>query len=370
MRRIGDRLLFNSLHFTPKKVACPLFRLALVIRFAARIFPEVDRELGRWRRLAARAGDRELRRQGRASIEKKRFHAQGGSVYALYGGAARELIPFFVAFQTICDYLDNLCDRAGCFDAAAFRQLHAAYTDALEPAGETGDYYSLYPYRDDGGYLAALVAECRAVLRRLPSYDVVKGDALRLARLYSDLQTFKHTFWARREELLQQWFAGHSAAHPELDWWEFAAAAGSTLGIFALCAAAARPNLAPSEARLLTAGYFPWICGLHILLDYFIDQAEDRAGGDLNFVSYYPDAAACRERLALFFRRALAEAARLPDPHFHLTVVRGLPAFYLSDPKVAAQGLDDDAGFLLERGGRETLLMHRACRLLRNLGRL
>ncbi|NPV29489.1 MAG: tetraprenyl-beta-curcumene synthase family protein [Firmicutes bacterium] len=344
--------------------------LALVIRFAACVFPEVDRELARWRRLLEEAGDPELRRQGLASIAKKRFHAQGGSVYALYGAAARRLIPFFVAFQTISDYLDNLCDRAGCFDAAAFRQLHTAYTGALDPAGGPGDYYRLYPHRDDGGYLAALVAECREALRRLPSYGAVREEALRLARLYSDLQTFKHTCLERREGLLREWFAAHAASYPDLDWWEFAAASGSTLGIFALCAAAARPGLTAAEARAIAAGYFPWICGLHILLDYLIDQAEDRAGGDLNFVFYYPDAAACRERLAFFFRRALEEAARLPDPLFHLTVVRGLPAFYLSDPKVAAQELDEDARFLLELGGKEALWMHRACRFLRRLGRI
>ncbi|MDH7578935.1 MAG: tetraprenyl-beta-curcumene synthase family protein [Bacillota bacterium] len=370
MKKMADRAARKTSFPLRETAGTRAKRLALVVRFAMRVFPEVDRELERWRRRLGEAGDPELRRQGRASIEKKRFHAQGGSVYALYGGPARELIPFFVAFQTISDYLDNLCDRAGCFDAAAFRQLHTAYTDALDPAGGPGDYYGLYPYRDDGGYLAALVAECRDVLRRLPSYGAVQNDALRLARLYSDLQTFKHTHLERREELLRDWFADHAAACPELNWWEFAAAAGSTLGIFALCAAAARPGLTPSEARLLTAGYFPWICGLHILLDYFIDQAEDRAGGDLNFVFYYPDGAACRERLTLFLRRALEKAAHLPDPLFHLTVVRGLPAFYLSDPKVPAQGLDGDARLLLELGGKDTLWMHRACCLLRCFGKI
>lgn len=33
----------------------------------------------------------------------------------------------------------------------------------------------------------------------------------------------------------------------------------------------------------IKAGYFPYIQGLHILLDYLIDQEEDKAGGDLNF---------------------------------------------------------------------------------------
>jgi tetraprenyl-beta-curcumene synthase len=45
-----------------------------------------------------------------------------------------------VALQTISDYLDNLCDRRGS-PTGRFRQLHLAMTDALDPAGETHDYY-------------------------------------------------------------------------------------------------------------------------------------------------------------------------------------------------------------------------------------
>jgi tetraprenyl-beta-curcumene synthase len=358
-------------------------RLGLVTRFLVWVFPEVERELRRWRQQLEAAGDPELRRQGLASIGKKRFHAQGGGFYALSGTAAgepsgytgtddrrRRLVAFIVAFQTISDYLDNLCDRTGCLETAAFRQLHLAYTDALDPFGSVDDYYRFYPYRDDGGYLAALVRQCREVLLRLPSWRLVQGEALRFARLYSDLQTFKPTFPHLREGLLENWAVAEAGAHRDLNWWEFAAATGSTLGIFALCAAAADPGLTPGVVDQLSAGYFPWISGLHILLDYFIDQAEDEAAADLNFVSCYAGDGQCRERLLLFLNRALDCAAALPDPWFHTTVVRGLPAFYLSDPKARMQGLHETAGVLLAGGGRETRSMYQICRLLRRLGKL
>ena len=246
------------------------------------------------------------------------------------------------------------------------------------PYGGVDDYYRLYPYRDDGGYLPALVRQCQEVLQRLPSYHLVQGAMLRLALLYCDLQVFKHTYPNLREGLLQDWFAANTASpcpdgalHThDLDWWEFAAATGSTLGIFALSAAAADPGLTPEVVEQLSTAYFPWISGLHILLDYFIDQAEDEAGGDLNFVSCYAGAGQCRERLLLFLERALECAAALPDSWFHTTVVRGLPAFYLSDPKVRAKGLDETAGALLAAGGRETRTMYQACLLLRRLGKL
>jgi tetraprenyl-beta-curcumene synthase len=346
-------------------------RISLITRFLVWIFPEVERELKRWRQRLTMAGDPELRQQGLASISKKRFHAQGGGVYALLAvGSGNHLVSFIVAFQTISDYLDNLCDRTGCLETAVFRQLHLAYLDALDPFGDVNDYYRLFPYGDDGGYLSALVQQCRQVLSQLPSWHLVRDAALRLARLYCDLQVFKHTFPDRREQLLQNWAAVEDGAQYGLNWWEFAAASGSTLGIFALCAAAADPGLTPGVADQLFTGYFPWITGLHILLDYFIDQAEDEAGADLNFVSYYAGGEQCRERLLLFLQRALNCAATLPDPWFHTTIVRGLPAFYLSDPKVGAQGLDATANVLLAAGGNETRSMYQLCRLLRRFGKL
>lgn len=353
-----------------KGIAMTTKKLSMLTRFVTRAFPGVEKELGRWREMISQAEDPELQAQGLASIKKKKFHCLGGSVYTLMEGAHQNTLSFIVAFQTISDYLDNLCDRAGCLDAESFRQLHLAFTDALNPDGEVGDYYSLYPHQDDGGYLAALVEECRSCLVQLPSYDCVKEDALRLASLYCDLQTYKHTHIPLREKYLEEWFAEYASFYPGLDWWEFAASTGSTLGIFALAAAAGQPDLTPEVAHEITAAYFPWIHGLHILLDYFIDQEEDRLGGDLNFVSYYSDKEMCRQRLLLFLEHALKQASTLPDPGFHVTVVQGLPAFYLSDPKVGEQGLEDTAMALVEAAGEETMRMYRVCRSLRRRGKI
>lgn len=345
-------------------------KLAMLTRFVTQVFPRVEKELKGWQEMINTAGDPELRRQGLASIEKKKFHCLGGSVYTLMEGAHQDTLSFIVALQTISDYLDNLCDRVGCLDMSAFRQLHLAFTDALQPDGAVADYYSLYPHQDDAGYLNSLVGECRKTLKQLPSYHLVKKEAMNLASLYCDLQTYKHTHIPLREGYLEGWFAEHMPKYPELAWWEFAAATGSTLGIFALIAAAGQPNLDSETAEKIREGYFPWICGLHILLDYFIDQEEDILEGDLNFVSYYDDQEHCRRQLILFLEHALEQAARMPDPLFHTTVVQGLPAFYLSDPKVGAQGLDDDAVSILEAGGEETLRMYRVCRSLRKRGKI
>lgn len=343
-------------------------RLALVGRLVTRVFPAVEQELDRWRAKLSDCRQRELAGQAYASIRHKRFHAQGGSVYALaYGGFNRDLVRLIVALQTISDYLDNLCDRAGCLEQQAFRQLHQSMTVAVDPARETEDFYGLYPYQADGGYLEALVDQCRSVLKTLPAYHPAQEDVSRLVGLYSDLQVYKHTYLKDREPLLVNWFHERQSDYPDLHWWEFAAATGSTLAMFALFAAASRSNTTETDVLRIREVYFPWVCGLHILLDYLIDQEEDRQGGDLNFVSYYRDAEECRDRLKLFVRRALEGVSTLPHPAFHRTVVKGLLALYLSDPKVKKQGLQWLARDLIRTAGRDTLLLYQMCRMLRRL---
>lgn len=323
-----------------------------------RIIPRAARELARWNHKAEAIPNPELRRQALASLRLKRFHAEGGSAYAAAApDHPGDLVALFVALQTISDYLDNLCDRSMSLDPADFRQLHLAMLDAVSAGGPRHDYYALHPNRDDGGYLEALVAECQARIANLPGYYQVEEEVCRLIVLYTDLQVFKHAEPARRQELLLAWHAPYRPRFPDLDWWEFAAATGSTLGVFALCTAAVDPRLKRERAAAIREAYFPWVCGLHILLDYYIDQAEDAAGGDLNFVRFYGDPNLARTRLALFQRRARQEVGRLPDRPFHELIVEGLPALYLSDGKVGAQGLGRDARRLLVDAGPVSLLL-------------
>jgi tetraprenyl-beta-curcumene synthase len=344
--------------------------LSLIARFVGRVFPLVDGELARWRQAAAGA-EPDLAGQALASIRDKRFHCLGGSIYSLYPGVdTARFVRLVVALQTISDYLDNLCDRAGVADEEAFRQLHLAMTDALDPGAGFHDYYSSYPQKNDGGYLAALVAACRGEIARLPGYARVKPTAVRFAALYSELQIYKHLDPAVREEKMSAWGSRHLAAYPGVTLWEFAAACGSTLGLFMLCALAAGPDLTDEEAETACGAYFPWICGLHILLDYFIDLAEDRRHGDLNFVAYYRSPDELLARLTYFWRESIKGAGRLSQPAFTATVVYGLLAMYLSDPKTQAPLENKVATALLGAAGGYARLLHRLCRMLRKRGTL
>ena len=312
--------------------------LSLMTRVYKYVLPEVKNELDGWKSRAAAIPDPELRKQALASIASKQFHCQGGAVYAAGHLERRDvLIPLIVALQTISDYLDNLCDRSTSLDAADFRLLHRSMLDAVTPDAPLDNYYALRTEQDDGGYLHALVLRCRDAIGRLPSYRHVQRHVRDLVSLYGDLQVYKHIARDRREGELLAWWSRHSAAYPELLWNEFAAATGSTLGMFMLFLAASDDSLDGPAADGIRAAYFPSICGLHILLDYLIDQAEDEEGGDLNFCSYFADQDELNRRMERMVRAARAAADSLPFAAFHRMIVEGLVALYLSDPKVKRQ---------------------------------
>jgi tetraprenyl-beta-curcumene synthase len=325
--------------------------VTLMARVYKYILPEVRAELGNWRRMAETIPDPELRKQAIDSMTAKEFHCQGGAVYAAANLASRDvLIPLIVALQTISDYLDNLCDRSTSLDAEDFRLLHRSMLDAVTPGAATCNYYELRSEQDDGGYLHALVKRCQSCAERLPSYRHVQEEVRDLVSLYGDLQVYKHIDRSLREPRLLEWWDRHSPRYPELKWNEFAAATGSTLGMFMLFLAASDEKLEPSAGRFIREAYFPSINGLHILLDYLIDQQEDELGGDLNFCSYYASQEELDERLQRMVQAARLAADRLPFARFHRMIVEGLVALYLSDPKVRDQRNVRRTARLLMRG--------------------
>ncbi len=343
----------------------------LIYRFATKVLPEVDKILEHYTGICSEAQDKELAQQAKASIAMKRFHSQGGSAYALYPGTDMEgAIQFIVALQTISDYLDNLCDRAGIYDEAAFRQLHVSMLDAVDPDREIGDYYIYYPYKGDNNYLSRIVNDCRTQVLRLPSYSLVKEKVLKYVELYSEMQTYKHLDVNTREIQLRDWSLKHLDSYPGITVWEFCAAAGSTLLVFTLFAAASDPFLTAEQAESIEKAYFPWICGLHILLDYYIDADEDALTGELNFTSYYDNLRDCQERLAYFLEKSFVCTTGLPYPKFHSTIIRGLISLYLSDPK-AHTGLNRIATInLIKRGKTSTKIYTRICTFLRSINRI
>lgn len=353
---------------SPYKKGTGWAQTGYLYHYIFRTLPHVNQLLSSWKIEAAGCQDAELKRQALASIAGKDFHCQGGAFLAVANPPAEHiLVPLIVAYQTLCDYLDNLCDRADCLDGSAFRQLHLSLIDALTPEAPLRNYYRGYPHTGDGGYIVKLVAECRRQVVHLPCYHLVYQDVIGLARLYIDLQVKKHIAWEVREDTLMAWAQGNLNWNPDIEWNEFAAATGSTLALFALLELASRRDADAVQAAAILDGYFPWICGLHILLDYWIDQAEDREGGDLNFTFYYPNNEYMMDRFKTFIRDAHRRASNMPEPGFTKTVIEGLLAMYLTDKKVVLQGFSRNAREMLHASGRSARYTYHICKLVRKV---
>ena len=347
----------------------PTNLISLTTKMILKVQPVTHSCLRQWKERAQKIPDPELRRQALASIATKTFHCEGGSLYGLLARHHyKDAIKFIVAYQTISDYLDNLCDRSTSQDPEDFRALHEAMMQALTPEAPLTSYYRLRREQDDGGYLVALVQTCRDVLNRLSNYHLGASALRELASVYVDLQVHKHVRKDERLPRLQAWFAGHEKDLPQMAWYEFAACAGSTLGIFCVVSQLFNPASTGELVTRIKNAYFPWVQGLHILLDYLIDQEEDRTGSDLNFCSYYEDSEHLSCRLSHFYSQAQASVASLPDAKFHLLITRGLLSIYLADHKVSRQkDVQVIAKKLLSLGGSEAFFFYLHCWIYRRL---
>lgn len=319
-------------------MSVPVMPLSLMSKVYIKVFPAVHKELQYWTDRANAIPNPELRKQALASIKQKTFHCEGGSIMALIAQENyQDAIKFIVAYQTISDYLDNLCDRSTSLDPNDFAALHESMEHALTVDAEPSNYYRFREDQNDSGYLNDLATTCREMLKKLDNYVHIKEYLLELCRYYCDLQIHKHVIVEERIPRLKNWFDENKHLIPEMEWYEFSACSGSTLGIFCLVSYALRKDFDSSYALTIRDGYFPYIQGLHILLDYFIDQEEDRIGGDLNFCFYYEDEKQLFNRLKHFVQEADKHTKKLPHQEFHKLINRGLLGVYLSDEKVNKQ---------------------------------
>jgi tetraprenyl-beta-curcumene synthase len=323
--------------------------LASMARFLIRVVPRASRALEGIRERANAIPAPALREQALASIDGKAFHVQGGCILATFLPAAdaTRFVRIVASLETIYDYLDNLCDRLPGVSQQAFATLHDALLDALDDRREPADYYRHGPSGNDGGYLASLVNDVREELATVRHYPAVREALVQIAGYYVQLQTLKHGDATVREEVCSAWYAEHAESFPGLYWWEFAAACGSSLPVFALVYLALQPRIDARAIDSTVAAYFPNVSAVHILLDYFIDQAEDLEHRELNFVACYPSSTVAVERVGRLVRATSERVRALTHGEWHEFALRAMCLFYLTHPKVYEQRLDRESAAVL-----------------------
>ena len=321
-------------------------RVALGWAFAAAaatywlsVFPVVCREIARLRERAFAIPDPVLRDLALQALEK-RGNMEGAAAFATLVPRARRraVARALVAFQAAYNYVDMLAEQA-CEDPVANgRRLHEALCVAVAPGAERVDYYEHHPQSEDGGYLDEMVQGCREVLGMLPSYAAVVTSVQEATGRIVACQSLSLGERSRAEEELQRWAMQETERRAvqepglagELEWWEVAAAGGSSLAVFALIAAAASPKLDDAEIAAIEGAYFPWIGALHSLLDSVVDEAEDAEIGQLSLVGCYRGAPDAAERMGWLAERAMSGARELPGGSQHAVIFAGMAGYYLS----------------------------------------
>lgn len=296
--------------------------------------PQVERELARWRRKAGAIPDPVLRADALARLRAEHMNAAGAALFAaIPPSRSIALLRGLVAYQVALDFLDAVTEPPRRVDQAVGHDLHRALLDAVDLAREPTDYYIRFPGPGDAGYLASLVATCRAACLVLPGFAKVR---LFLRRAASDLsvQVLNHiAVEADRNRALGAWAASRADVSTNLPWFELAAASSSTLGIYALLAAAVDPHLRCGEAKAIDAAYHPWICLACTLMDSLVDELDDRASGAHSYVAHYDDDSVMAVRVRSVVQRAISEAGYLPRGDRHVVIVTGMIAMYLAAAK-------------------------------------
>lgn len=302
-------------------------------RYWLSVFPRVAYEVRRRRALALRIPDPALRRFALQAIDCKRGNLEGAAAYAALvpRGPRQSVVKALVACQAICDYLDLLSEQPTHDPVANGYRLHEALIVATTPGEPHRDYYAHNAHGEDGGYLRALVDAARAALSALPSIASVGEPMRRATERIAVYQSFNHGDAEGSFEPFERWAAQTVKPQTGLRSWETAAAAGSTLTVFALIACAAEHRLCPSVASEIENAYFPWIGALHSLLDSLVDHEEDIAVEGRALVDYYSSPVHAAARMRMIAGEALRRAAKLPDGRHHALIVAAMTSFYICE---------------------------------------
>jgi tetraprenyl-beta-curcumene synthase len=298
------------------------------------VFPRVRGEAAQWRRRALEIPDATLRRAALTNLYSERLNLDGAAAFAAFVPEVHRLavVRAQVAFQAAYDYVDTLAEQPCRDPIRNGAQLHAVLRAALDPATPQVDYYAHHPHNDDAGYLCEIVETCRVALRQLPSYAAVAAPVRRAVRRMVSYQSLNLNEAQGDHVALARWATVQTPAGVDLNWWETAASAGSSLGVYVLIAAAASRTVCAEEAVAIERAYFPWIGSLHLLLDSLVDRCADLAVGQPSLLANYSSCEEAAARLGSIAAEAMSQLESLPGGRRHMLLFAGMAGHYLSMP--------------------------------------
>lgn len=296
------------------------------------VFPQVHKEVSGWRLRAQQIPDPLLRTIALQMQDAKVGNVEGAAAYGAFARKAHQdgVIAAQVAFQTAYDYADVLTEK-GCEDPVANgHTLHSALLLVYEAAGPHIDYYAHCGSLDDAGYLKALSETCRSAFGALPARAAFAAPLERAVRRIVAYQGRNHRHPQGMHLALAAWASDQTPGDSGLRWWETAASAGSSTGIFSFIAAASHPEMDDGHSAALESAYFPWAGSLHTLLDSLVDRCEDAVAGQRSLLDYYVSEDEARLRMRLIASEAAKRLRRLPNGHGETMIFAAMASLYIS----------------------------------------
>jgi tetraprenyl-beta-curcumene synthase len=296
-------------------------------------FPCACREIRAYRTRAGEIPDPALRRLALSAHAGKQGNLEGAAAFAAFAQPPnrRATVRALVSYQAIFDYLDTLSEQPNDDPIANGRQLNSALLTAIALDEPYSDYYAYRRHTDDGGYLRVLIETCRTALSTLPSFTTIAEPVSLATERIVAYQSLNHGDRDGRHDSFDRWARGEAHAFPDLRWWETGAAAASTLGVFALIAAAANPALKSDDADAIEQTYFPWTGALTSLLDSLADREEDAATGMRGLIDYYASPQETADRMRTIATEAMSRARALPEGRSHMLILAAMTSFYLCE---------------------------------------
>jgi tetraprenyl-beta-curcumene synthase len=162
------------------------------------------------------------------------------------------------------------------------------------------------------------------------AFPLALAGLQRAASRIGAYQCLNHSRDANKDCVFARWATGEIPGDFDLKWWEVAAAAGSSLTVFALMLIVARGAVFGEQVRDVEHAYFPWIGSLHTLLDSLIDRPEDVKAEQRSLLDHYQSDDEAIARLEMLATRAVDQARPLCNGDDHVLILAAMTGFYLS----------------------------------------
>lgn len=315
------------------------------------------RERAVWRRHAARIPDPELRADALRALTRKKHYTDGAALFwTLPDRRDPRLLRLLVSFQIAADYLDHASERGAARRGRSAGSLIGALVDAVDVEAVPGDYYADHPWRNDGGYLRALVSACQAGCATSPGYDRSRLLLVEHARRLHALELHHDPVPERRDRGLRRYATEVFGEDGEMTWIECVGSASSAMTVIATLACRTDAACTDDELSAVVDAY-TWVGALAAMLDGYVDQAEDARSGDWSSVGYYADVADAEARIEFLIERTFQRVGALRKSERHSVIVAAMIAMYLSHHSVGGRRRSASARRMVRAGGSLTRLL-------------